>query len=106
MSDPHFRAQARYAFMLGLPPSFTLHSLKKEAERYEQCRFGRAHEAWRCGYFGFPYCYGHEREVQEGHDAARLDLCPKVPPAMSIKAAQRDWSQFEAYLQEVVEQVA
>ena len=93
----HHRARARYAFMLGLPSSFTLDALHEEAEQYEECRYGRSHEAWRYGYFGLPFPYGYASKVEEGRDAARRDCCPMVPPGMSVDAAQRDWKQFDAY---------
>ena len=99
--DPHFRARVRYAFMLGLPPEFTLSDLHDAAEKHEQCRFGRQHEAWRAGYFGDSYAYGNARHVQEGRRAAHEDLCPIVPPGLPIGEAQRDWTGFETYFEAV-----
>ena len=103
MLDPHFRARARYAFMLGLPDTFSRNELDDEAEKYEQCRFGSEHEAWRYGYFGERYFYGYGFQYGCGIVAARCDLCPRLPPGLEVEDAQTDWTKFEAYFRTIVE---
>ena len=95
--DPHLKARARYAFMLRLPHDFSDEELVSSSRKHEECRYGMAHAAWRAGYFG------HEREVGPvgewtyGRSCALQDLCPIVPPGLSIEDAQRDWRDFERY---------
>ena len=99
-----WRARARYAFMLKLPPTVYFEDLCVEAQKYEQCRFGNDHAAWRRGYFGIPW----EGDVEISHtgattpyrcglDACRADCCPLIPPGMRIEKAQRNWGNFEQY---------
>ena len=95
------RARARYAYMLRLPPDFTLARLKETAEQFEQCRYGMDHQAWRDGYFGLPHTYGRPSQWRDGVRAAADDLCPMVPPGLPIEDAQQDWSQFEDYYRQV-----